>query len=79
MPLGYGTSAERYGASTHSISRSPTVTADIPLVVPVPEWFGVGSDDVSMGAQLGLGVLRWSSLGGSRLWCSSDGLAGAGR
>jgi hypothetical protein len=26
--------------------------------VPVPEWFGVGSDDVSMGAQLGLGVLR---------------------
>jgi hypothetical protein len=34
--------------------------------VPGPERFGAGSDDVSMGAQLGLGMLRWSSLGGSR-------------
>jgi hypothetical protein len=34
------------------------VTVDLPIVVPGPERFGAGSDGVSMGAQLGLRMLR---------------------
>ena len=37
----------------------PDATERIQLSeMPVPERFGVGSNDVSMGAQLGLGMLR---------------------
>ena len=65
-PSGFGTLRSLMCAVLPGRRSASIPVGDCRAALPVPEWFGVGSDDVSMGAQLGLGMLRWSSLGGSR-------------